>query len=58
MIIAAIAEETNILSLSLAAVSSNVLDTGSSLVACCRKSELSHIFFNSSRLLSLSRMSL
>jgi hypothetical protein len=56
--IARIAEEDNILSLSLPAVLSKVLGTESSLLACWCKSEPSHIGLNSSRLLLLSRMSL
>jgi len=58
VMIARIAEETNVLSVSLPAVPSKVLGTESSLLACWCKSEPSHIVLNSSRLLPLSRMGL
>jgi len=57
LMIARIAEETNILSISLPAVPSKVLGTESSLLVCWCKSEPSHIVLNSSRLLPLSRLS-
>jgi ABC-type phosphate transport system permease subunit len=57
LMIARIAEETQILSLSLAADTSKGLCIKSSLLACWRKSERWHMVLNSSRLLPLSRMS-
>jgi len=57
LMIARVAEETNVLSLSLPAVPSKDLDTGSGLVACWCKSQPFHIVLNFSRLLLLSRMS-
>jgi hypothetical protein len=58
LMIARIAEETNILSLSLPAVPSMVFGTKSSLLDCWCKSEPSYIVLKSSRLLPWLRMGL